>query len=68
MRDGRGATVASFTDGARTVLITGSERTFTEPAHTTDSITTTAWIRLAPQEFPYLRARRVEGLADLTLL
>jgi cell wall-associated NlpC family hydrolase len=75
VRDGRGATVASFTDGARTVLITGPERTFTEPAHTTDSITTTAWIRLTPQEWragseeaswfrPWLEAARVDTTPD----
>jgi cell wall-associated NlpC family hydrolase len=49
--DSDGHQVASFTDGARTVVFTGPERTFTEPANTTTSLTTTAWVRLAPQEW-----------------
>jgi cell wall-associated NlpC family hydrolase len=50
-RDGTGAVVATFTDGARTVTITGPPRTFTEPQFTTATITTTTWVRLAPQEW-----------------
>ncbi|WP_290060710.1 NlpC/P60 family protein [Amycolatopsis solani] len=49
VRDGAGAQLASFTDGSRTVMLTGRSRTFTEPKFTTAGVTTTAWIRLAPQ-------------------
>ncbi|MDT8911995.1 NlpC/P60 family protein [Amycolatopsis sp. PS_44_ISF1] len=51
VRDGAGAQLASFTDGSRTVMLTGRSRTFTEPKFTTAGVTTTAWIRLAPQEW-----------------
>jgi cell wall-associated NlpC family hydrolase len=51
VRDGTGSVVATFTDGARTVAVTGPPRTFTEPRFTTASITTTTWVRLAPQEW-----------------
>jgi cell wall-associated NlpC family hydrolase len=51
VRDSRGTVVASFTDDARTVLLAGPTRVFTEPTHTTAGVTTTAWIRLAPQEW-----------------
>jgi cell wall-associated NlpC family hydrolase len=50
-RDSTGAVVASFTDGSRTVLLTGRERTFTEPAHTAARVTSRAWVRLAPREW-----------------
>ncbi len=46
-----GTVVAVFTDGARTVTLTGPQRTFTEPAYTTASVTTTDWVRLAPHEW-----------------
>lgn len=49
VRDAAGAQLASFTDGSRTVMLTGRSRTFTEPKFTTAGITSTAWIRLAPQ-------------------
>jgi cell wall-associated NlpC family hydrolase len=49
VRDAAGAQLASFTDGSRTVLLTGRSRTFTEPKFTKVSITSTAWIRLAPE-------------------
>lgn len=49
MRDQTGAVLATFTDGARTVALTGPARTFTEPRFTTASITTTTWVRLAPE-------------------
>ena len=41
--------VAVLTDGARTVQITGPKRTFSEPATTAATVTTSAWVRLAPQ-------------------
>lgn len=40
--------VAVFTDGARTVQITGPTRTFSEPSATTATVTTSVWVRLAP--------------------
>jgi cell wall-associated NlpC family hydrolase len=49
--DGTGAVVAVFTDGARTVRLTGPQRTFAEPDHTDATVTTDAWIRLAPAEW-----------------
>jgi cell wall-associated NlpC family hydrolase len=51
VRDATGAVVATFTDGARTVALTGPARTFTEPRFTKASIATTTWVRLAPQEW-----------------
>ncbi|MFD9632070.1 NlpC/P60 family protein [Streptomyces violascens] len=48
-RDADGRTVAVLTEGARTVVFTGSKRTFAEPATTTATVTTTAVVRLAPQ-------------------
>src|SRR5690348_4918352 len=50
-RDSRGGTVATFTDGARTVALTGPKRVFSEPRNTSTSVTTTTWVRLAPQEW-----------------
>lgn len=47
--DPSGAVVATLTDGARTVVFAGPERTFSEPASTDASITTTDWVRLAPR-------------------
>lgn len=49
VRDAAGAVVATFTDGARTVALTGPARTFAEPRFTKATITTTTWVRLAPQ-------------------
>ncbi|MGQ0838976.1 NlpC/P60 family protein [Actinokineospora sp.] len=49
LRDAAGAIAAVFTDGARTVVITGPKRTFREPEATAASINTAAWVRLAPQ-------------------
>jgi cell wall-associated NlpC family hydrolase len=49
--DDAGTTLAIFTDGARTVRLTGPVRTFTEPKNTTASVTTDAWVRLAPTEW-----------------
>ncbi|QRP50435.1 NlpC/P60 family protein [Amycolatopsis sp. FDAARGOS 1241] len=51
VRDSAGVQLASFTDGSRTVMLTGPSRTFTEPRFTKVSVTSTAWIRLAPQEW-----------------
>jgi cell wall-associated NlpC family hydrolase len=49
LRDQTGAVLATFTDGARTVALAGPTRTFTEPRFTKATITTTTWVRLAPQ-------------------
>jgi len=49
VRDSRGVALAVFTDGARTVRLIGRVRTFSEPAFTAASVTTDAWVRLAPK-------------------
>jgi hypothetical protein len=49
LRDSSGAVLATFTDGARTVVINGPKRTFSEPAATPASVNTTSWVRLIPQ-------------------
>jgi hypothetical protein len=49
VRDEAGTVVALLTDGARTVVLTGPERTFSEPTSTDATVTTTAWVRLAPR-------------------
>ncbi len=49
VRDPTGAVLATFTDGARTVALTGPTRTFAEPRFTDATITTTTWVRLAPE-------------------
>jgi cell wall-associated NlpC family hydrolase len=49
VRDQTGAVLATFTDGARTVALTGPKRTFAEPKFTDKTITTTTWVRLAPE-------------------
>lgn len=49
VRDQAGAVLATFTDGARTVALTGPKRTLREPRFTTATITTTTWVRLAPE-------------------
>lgn len=51
VRDASGRVIAVFTDGARTVRLTGPERTFAEPRFTKATVTTDAWIRLAPKEW-----------------
>ncbi|MEV7613861.1 NlpC/P60 family protein [Streptomyces sp. NPDC089799] len=51
LRDGKGAILATFTDGARTATLTGPSRTFTEPATTKTRVVTTDWVRLMPEEW-----------------
>lgn len=46
--DGRGTVLATFTDGARTVVLTGPIRTFAEPGSTPAAVHTSSWVRLAP--------------------
>jgi cell wall-associated NlpC family hydrolase len=48
VKDAGGAVVATFTDGARTVVFEGPERTFEEPSTTEAVVSTTAWVRVAP--------------------
>jgi hypothetical protein len=46
-----GTQVAVLTDGARTVVFTGPMRTFAEPYTTAATISTSAWVRLAPKRW-----------------
>lgn len=48
-RDRHGAVVATFTDGARTAVLTGPGRTFAEPRTTDAEVVTNSWVRLLPQ-------------------
>lgn len=47
--DDRGTVLATFTDGARTAVLKGPTRTFSDPKFTTATVTTTAWVRLLPE-------------------
>ncbi|WP_447006784.1 NlpC/P60 family protein [Saccharothrix isguenensis] len=49
VRDQAGAIVATFTDDARTALLNGSRRSFSEPQATAATINTSAWVRLLPE-------------------
>ncbi|MFF9404789.1 C40 family peptidase [Streptomyces anandii] len=49
LRDGKGAVVATFTDGARTATLKGPSRTFAEPANTASRVVTDDWVRLMPE-------------------
>ncbi|MDO0930354.1 hypothetical protein QQY66_01050 [Streptomyces sp. DG2A-72] len=51
VRDADGSIVATFTDGARTAVLTGPSRTFSEPRTTTATVTTDAWVRVLPSEW-----------------
>jgi cell wall-associated NlpC family hydrolase len=57
VRDTAGNQLAVLTDGARTVLLTGPSRTFTEPRTTTAVIQSNAWVRLLPDEWRAGRER-----------
>ena len=48
VRAGDGGTLATFTDGARTAVLTGPSRTFSEPRTTEAKVTTDAWVRVLP--------------------
>ncbi|MFE9450294.1 NlpC/P60 family protein [Streptomyces sp. NPDC006739] len=48
VRSADGGTLATFTDGARTAVLTGASRTFSEPRTTEASVTTDAWVRVLP--------------------
>jgi cell wall-associated NlpC family hydrolase len=69
--DRAGTVVATFTDGARTVAVTGPERTFAEPRFTHAAVRHTTWVRLAPEPWtaaaadaPWVRPWLTERLAD----
>jgi cell wall-associated NlpC family hydrolase len=51
VRDANGAMLATFTDGARTAVLTGPSRTFSEPSTTSATVTTDAWVRVLPAEW-----------------
>ncbi|MFF4033755.1 NlpC/P60 family protein [Streptomyces sviceus] len=51
VRAADGGTLATFTDGARTAVLTGPTRTFSEPRTTEAKVTTDAWVRLLPREW-----------------
>jgi cell wall-associated NlpC family hydrolase len=48
VRDAGGDTAATFTDGARTAVLTGPSRTFSEPRTTRAKVVTDSWVRLLP--------------------
>jgi hypothetical protein len=48
-RDPRGTVIATFTDGARTGVMTGPSRTFGEPRTTDAKVVTKSWVRLLPK-------------------
>lgn len=49
LRSGKGAVLATFTDGARTATLTGPSRTFSEPTSTKSRVVTENWVRLMPE-------------------
>ncbi|MFF7023442.1 C40 family peptidase [Streptomyces klenkii] len=49
VRAADGGVLATFTDGARTAVLTGTSRTFTEPKYTDAKVTTDSWVRLLPE-------------------
>lgn len=49
-KDAGGRVVATFTAGARTVVLAGPQRTFAEST-TTATVTTSSWVRLLPAPF-----------------
>ncbi|MGC0336876.1 NlpC/P60 family protein [Streptomyces sp. SLBN-8D4] len=51
VRAADGGTLATFTDGARTAVLTGPTRTFSEPRTTEAKVSTDAWVRLLPHEW-----------------
>jgi cell wall-associated NlpC family hydrolase len=51
VRDRAGTRVAELTHGSRTVLVTGPERTFTEPRATRAVVKSTTWVRIAERPF-----------------
>ncbi|MEU5592732.1 hypothetical protein [Streptomyces sp. NPDC020298] len=58
-RDRRGTVIATFTDGARTAVLTGPSRTFAEPRTTDAKVVTQNWVRLLPK--PWARGAEQSG-------
>ncbi|MGW2425538.1 NlpC/P60 family protein [Streptomyces sp. NPDC001709] len=48
-RDRHGTVIATFTDGARTAVLTGPSRTFAEPRATDARVVTKDWVRVLPK-------------------
>lgn len=48
-RGPRGTVIATFTDGARTAVLTGPSKTFAEPRTTDAEVVTESWVRLLPR-------------------
>ncbi|MDX3638083.1 NlpC/P60 family protein [Streptomyces sp. MB09-02B] len=53
-----GGTLATFTDDARTAVLAGPTRTFSEPRTTAATVTTRAWVRVMPYEWQRGAERR----------
>lgn len=51
VRSADGSVLATFTDNARTAVLTGPSRTFTEPNYTSAKVTTDSWVRLLPEKW-----------------
>jgi cell wall-associated NlpC family hydrolase len=49
VEDSSGNQLAVLTDGARTAVLTGPSRTFSEPSTTQATVTTNAWVRVLPK-------------------
>ncbi|CCH30225.1 NlpC/P60 family protein [Actinosynnema sp. NPDC047251] len=49
VRDDAGTVLAVFTDDARTAVLTGPRRSFSEPKATKATVNTSSWVRLLPQ-------------------
>ncbi|MEU6277805.1 NlpC/P60 family protein [Streptomyces populi] len=64
-----GDTLATFTDGARTAVLAGPDRTFSEPRTTDATVTTNAWVRVLPHAWQQgmEKAAWFKGWFDKTL-
>ncbi len=49
LRGANGQILATFTDGARSAILRGPSRTFSEPANTKSKVVTEDWVRLMPE-------------------
>ncbi|MDH6701162.1 NlpC/P60 family protein [Streptomyces sp. MAA16] len=58
LRDGKGAVIATFTDGARSATLKGPSRTFAEPVNTSSRVVTDDWVRLMPE--PWIKGAEKE--------
>jgi cell wall-associated NlpC family hydrolase len=64
VRDSAGRVVATLTEGARTVVLAGPERTFAERRTTTATVRGRSWVRLAPRPWHDGDATVEHWLAD----